>query len=508
MCILVVGLFVLGFWGGLTSAENAIPVQKSSPVVQPRAYTTHAPIWIIGNSQFTLANGVKNPGATGDSTDPYIIEGWDIFANNSHGIWIENTNYYFIIRNCNIHDAAPTSKSGIRLSNVNNGSIIGNILLNNSFSSITLDISKNNSIENNTIISNGGLYNIYVSCSDLNNITNNNISKGNYGMYLENVKSNVIQGNYIHNNSDTGIYISHSNNNNISHNTILSNNNLGIFLSHSDMTIILHNNVTLHDIGIYLYNSNESGIFYNFVSNNGVGAMVLFSAINRIFYNNFVNNTVTGKQGSDNTGFNFWNATYPSGGNYWSGWTSPDVKSGPNQDYPGGRDGIVDSPYLIDGSAGAIDCYPLVTPMDFSHKELKVTLFAPFEASSGMIVDITAYVEDNLTFLPAAGVLVAFVPSDLLFNQTIFTDANGNATISYDIPAASSGTGYDVYCTIFVNASMPGSKNGTSSVVILLHIDGPPPPPVPESPPPALALVLLIILPIVVAVRRRKNQNR
>jgi hypothetical protein len=55
-----------------------------------------------------------------------------------------------------------------------------------------------------------------------------------------------------------------------------------------------------------------------------------------------------------------WNAPYPLGGNYWSGYSGVDRSSGPAQDLPG-SDGIGDSPMLIPTS-GAVDSYPLMRP--------------------------------------------------------------------------------------------------------------------------------------------------
>jgi len=62
---------------------------------------------------------------------------------------------------------------------------------------------------------------------------------------------------------------------------------------------------------------------------------------------------------------NSWNATYPSGGNYWGAtffgpnYPGVDLKNGPNQDQPGG-DGFGDTPYIL--NADNIDHYPLMRP--------------------------------------------------------------------------------------------------------------------------------------------------
>jgi hypothetical protein len=77
-------------------ADNSMPAPKD-----PR-YTTHNPIYIDCDANFTVANGVSS--GNGTASNPYIIENWDINASSANGIDISNTNAYFIIRNCVIHD--------------------------------------------------------------------------------------------------------------------------------------------------------------------------------------------------------------------------------------------------------------------------------------------------------------------------------------------------------------------------------------------------------------------
>jgi parallel beta-helix repeat protein len=109
-----------------------------------------------------------------------------------------------------------------------------------------------------------------------------------------------------------------------------------------------------------IYHANNNIIcFNNITNNNRYGIRFHGSQYNKIYHNNFINNNYS-SQGADDRGPNFWNASYPNGGNYWSNWLSPDNKSGQNQDQPG-SDGIVDNPYLI-AEGGSYDYYPLTTP--------------------------------------------------------------------------------------------------------------------------------------------------
>jgi hypothetical protein len=85
----------------------------------------HSPIRIIGNDQFTIENGVT--GGSGTEVDPYIIENWIIVDDDSapHGIFINNTTAYFIIKNCTISGFHHPDefRQGIQLSEVTHGMI-------------------------------------------------------------------------------------------------------------------------------------------------------------------------------------------------------------------------------------------------------------------------------------------------------------------------------------------------------------------------------------------------
>src|SRR3990170_1756972 len=81
--------------------------------------TPHAPIGITSNGGFPLpSNGVT--GGSGTPADPYIIEGWDINASTGVGIYIQDTDAHYVLRDLDIHaDGANTV--GIWLSNTSNG---------------------------------------------------------------------------------------------------------------------------------------------------------------------------------------------------------------------------------------------------------------------------------------------------------------------------------------------------------------------------------------------------
>lgn len=115
----------------------AIPtaIHKSTAVL-----TSHAPILIKGDSNFTSTNGVT--GGNGSLSNPYLISGWDInlaqggqyidcagdlciFVCSSPyctGIQVENTRAYFAIQNVSIHSGYLLSLD-VSFSNVTNGAL-------------------------------------------------------------------------------------------------------------------------------------------------------------------------------------------------------------------------------------------------------------------------------------------------------------------------------------------------------------------------------------------------
>jgi len=147
--------------------------------------------------------------------------------------------------------------------------------------------------------------------------------------------SNLISKN-IFQNSTVAIDLSSSSYNNTVCKNIIRSSNTGINLESSG-NLIYTNSIAESKVGIDLSNSNN----------------------NIIYHNNFVNNSV--QVSISTSAGNIWDNGYPSGGNYWSDYTGPDLYSGPNQNQPG-NDSIVDSNYTIAG--GNVDRYPLVQPFN------------------------------------------------------------------------------------------------------------------------------------------------
>ena len=315
--------------GAVASDEYPLTTSKS---------ISHAPIFINGNDGFLGLNDTTGISwGSGTADDPYMIEGWDIDASAMHGIRIQNTNVYFIVEECYIHNGGSIYY-GIYLYNCVNGILSDNNCSNNCFG-IFLRSSTSNKLSNNTCNSNSesGIY-LYSSST-----------------------SNTLSNNTCNSNSIAGIYL-YSNNNNLSRNTC-SNDRYGIVVLISSGNSLNNNNCSSStQYGIYLSSSNSNEMTNNHLyKNSQYGVFINSGSDNRIWNNTFTGNNGAGSsrnpshlQAYDAGTSNHWNSSgAPHGyGNYWSDWTLPDNN----------HDGIVDNPYALGGASGASDKYPLMNP--------------------------------------------------------------------------------------------------------------------------------------------------
>lgn len=155
----------------------------------------HEPIYIDGNDNFTETNGVVS--GDGTESNPYIIEGWDISASTTNGIEIKNTDVYFIIRNCEIHN---NSDGGIYFQNVDNSTVSSNYISDNLYG----------------IFLNSSHYN-YFDGNDIRNSTNGD------GFSMDNSNYNTLVNNTIESNKYAGIGFWSSSNNLAYHNNLIGN---------------------------------------------------------------------------------------------------------------------------------------------------------------------------------------------------------------------------------------------------------------------------------------------
>ena len=223
-------------------------------------------------------------------------------------------------------------------------------------------------------------YGIYLLFSDGNDLIRNDCSGVNEGLVIWYSNRNYLADNlclYVGSGIDLfgawgsivinnhlshnghGVYIAYGGNNLVANNTCSWNID-GIYTRQSSNNDLIGNNCSSNNKGIYLAESDnyDNLIQWNVIADNSeYGIDILSGNNNRILNNSFLrNNGATDTcdpehvQACDDGNGNFWNSTEGCG-NYWSDWTSPDVN----------MDGIVDSPYLLDGSASAKDYCPQTT---------------------------------------------------------------------------------------------------------------------------------------------------
>jgi parallel beta-helix repeat protein len=171
------------------------------------------------------------------------------------------------------------------------------------------------------------------SSSEYNQVENNIIYNELHGILLYG-SSNNISNNNITDTFNFAIRASGSSNK-ISNNFLINNGNYGIIVSGSSNKI---------------WNNYISESLYGMKSDGGTNT--------RIFHNNFISNDI---QAYDRD-YNTWNNSYPSGGNYWSDWSSScdDTYDGATtpQTGSGGPDGICDDEYKINNGLHISDYYP------------------------------------------------------------------------------------------------------------------------------------------------------
>jgi len=156
------------------------------------AYTSHSPILINGNGDFTAANGVTS--GIGTFENPYIIEGLKIgLTQRGSGIMFNGTNAHCILQNLELYSNLETTdfpRMGIAFYETTNCSL-KNLKISNFQFGIHLNYAENILISENKISSNehAGI-NMY-SANNIT-ITNNVISNNGAGISIAGATFNLL----------------------------------------------------------------------------------------------------------------------------------------------------------------------------------------------------------------------------------------------------------------------------------------------------------------------------
>jgi parallel beta-helix repeat protein len=202
-----------------------------------------------------------------------------------------------------------------------------------------LESVRNCSLSNNTLIlTDPG---IFLNNSQDNRLNGNLVSLGNEGIKLENSEENVLSNNLVVKNNQ-GISLDNSVSNTLVSN-IAGSNEIGVLLRMSQGNKLAYNLILKNEYGIRGQAAGSNILTSNRLYLNDIGVYLRDSSNNSFYENEFINFLNAVDEGN-----NIWNSS--SAGNFW------DDHTGADDD----ENGIIDAPYSINRTAGAIDYIPLV----------------------------------------------------------------------------------------------------------------------------------------------------
>ena len=358
------------------------------------------------------------PGA-GTASSPYTIANLTL-QGDSYAVFMRNTDIHIRIENC-------TFISG--------------------YCMIDMEGSSNLVIEHNTMIGPDMGIALYMNGSNNNSIFDNIIGSGNYGAYLYQSDHNLIRDNSI--SGDTcGICLEASSNNTFSGNNITGAVEMGILMDKNSSRNTVQGNAIstsgYYDIEI---GGNENTFIGNWINDSySYGIFINGGHDNLLYTNHLIGNGANALSKGVSLGYDYPQA-YDNGqnewnndtmGNYWMDWQTPDTN----------HDGIVDSPYLIQGGNNQ-DNHPLVLK---TIPLLNITIVSPLSP---------AYI--NVDNVVVHGTTVDTVSSNLTvtwFNSATQATGTcvGNSTWYAQVPLMG-GTNYLTF-------TMTDSEQNTRSVNI------------------------------------------
>jgi parallel beta-helix repeat protein len=268
-------------------------------------------------------------------------------------------------------------------------------------------------------------------------IKNIDISGFSNGIQFSGSSNNTIEGNLIHSNIG-GIALYSSSNNEIFRNAVYSNTVGGLNLEdESTANVVTENNITSNGHwGIYCDSSSNNYFYHNIFLSNPIQAGMFTQSVDT------------------------WDDGYPSGGNYWSDYNGTDQYSGPYQNVTG-RDGIGDTPYIIDSSNQ--DNYPLMNVSEALHN-IAVTQVTPWQnlVMYGQILNITVSVQNTGIYNETFNLTLAANTTTLeTLTLTLHGLSSANSVFSWNTTNSPTGN----YTFTATAGPVPGETNVQDNVL-------------------------------------------
>ncbi len=394
---------------GLASLQLTVP--RPAEAAPSSHYMTHAPILIQGDQDFTAANGVT--GGSGTQADPYVIEGWEIDASTSHGIWIRDASSSIVIKDVYVHSGG--ANDGVLLENISSADLV-NVTTTGNRHGIRVADSSIVSIEGAEVASNQLGINIVdtlnplifrsnvtlsvgkgieISSGDEGDIWENNVTwNAGDGLHISNLPGCHLHGNLVAENGGYGMNL-FSACYSAGSNVVLSNGKGGINAQGLAAMEFHGNQVSRNQgDGIRAVSSEAIHVEASQVSYNTGTGIVLGGTPNvTVTDNNIIDN---GVQASDDRALT-WTRDPPGlfhGGNFWSDYSGKDECSGLNQDICPESDGFGDTPYQIDDDSQ--DTRPLMEPFELPDVTPPIIVHVPLQtAITGEPLTVAASIRDQ-----------------------------------------------------------------------------------------------------------------
>jgi parallel beta-helix repeat protein len=310
-------------------------------------------LYIGGSPNCTLRNNTIIGNTYNFGLQPSDISGYEMNIDTSNTVDGRPIYYWVNKRNLQV----PNDAGFVALiSSV--GITVKDLSIKNNIQGIFLAFSQSCLVENATITSCYHAISMYYSFS--NEIKKNTISDCNIAIAMESCSNNFVAFNSL---SDC-----------VDYSSIrwgyepFPYSGYGVLFSRS-----CANHIHSNKFGNLVYGMRFYGSYGNKITLNNISSSVYFgewgdgfrqeTGVNIFYHNNFYASVYFGVGKHTQ----IWDNGYPSGGNYWAGYTGEDVYKGPFQNETG-SDGIGDTPYIIPDSESARfnrtnkDNYPLMKP--------------------------------------------------------------------------------------------------------------------------------------------------
>ena len=450
IAVFLVSLFILESCPVLRPVEAApttLVVPDDFPTIQGAidAAGVGTTIFVRNGTYFENLFIGKTLTLIGEDRRGTVIDGGktgDVIFVEANGVKISG----FTVRN----SGTEFPNSGILIYNSTGCYLSNNNVTNNNFG-IRFDSSSHNEVAQNNMQANAK--GIEMAWSDNNTIGYNTLS-GLFGISLGESRNNTIIGNTLRllkgQLGDTAINMQLKS----SHNVIVQNNiaeyggrrfTYGIHADNSTGNLMERNEIDTTRYCLWITNSNGTKIVLNDLRNKDDITYKLYmqySQQSNVYHNNFFGADTARPYFSTET---LWDAGYPSGGNYWQGQAKSDFYRGVYQN-ESGSDGIVDSPYAIDGTNS--DKYPFMNP--YREPEFQIStmpnslIFYTSQSKTGAIV-VTSI---NSFILPVniTAVWIDSAPSNVSYSlskNTVTPPPNGRDALNLTVethPVASIGS--------------------------------------------------------------------